>query len=326
MKTCNDKIKVSVIVPVYGVEKYIEKSIVSIIEQSYRNIEIVIINDETKDSSIEIAKEILSKSCVEYRIIDEKNKGLPGARNNGILNCSGNYVCFIDPDDIISSNHILNMVEFAEKSHLKVVFSDFEMTTECCREGKDVSKGTSCVYSQRELFDFFVKRKPAIHCCSLLIDRELLSDNLLFNEKLRYGEDVEFMWRLFSTIDKIGRIREKTYKYLIRSNSIMTTIGIERGEIFLREFKTTISRLSSIYPDNKDLYEIVYFRTMLGWLNSVAKTSSYELFEKCLNLVPINKMILSLKCFPDVRVRGLITILRISKKLFYQFHRIGKKN
>lgn len=318
---------VSIIMPVYGVEKYIKESIISVINQTYNNIELIVVDDETKDNSIEIASRVLSQSNIKYHIVSEKNKGLPGARNFGYRFCKGKYVCFIDSDDMIAPDHISNLVRLAEANQLSVVFSDFENTSENCRIGTEkINKGT-ILYSKEEFLIHFMERKPAVHCCSLLLKRKILDDNSIeFNEKLKYGEDAEFMWRVFSLTGQVGRVKEKTYKYLIRQNSIMTTVGIERGRVFSEELHKTMKDLAVKYPENGSIYDLAYCRYMLGWLKTVAIISSYDIFEACTEVVDYHKIAQELLRFPDKKVRAVAFVMGISKRLFYQiFHRNIRK-
>ncbi|MCI7189013.1 MAG: glycosyltransferase family 2 protein [Fusobacterium mortiferum] len=94
--------KISVIIPVYGVEKYIRQCLESIINQTYKNLEIIVVNDGTKDNSMKIVEEYLSDERI--KIINKQNGGLSSARNRGIEEATGDYISFIDSDDWIDLN------------------------------------------------------------------------------------------------------------------------------------------------------------------------------------------------------------------------------
>ena len=308
---------VSVVIPVYNVKDYIAESIKSICIQSYDNIEIILVDDGTKDNSIEIALKVIEQYKRPVKIVHQNNSGLPSARNTGLKYADGDYVCFIDADDVICKDHIYNLANMVAHNSLLVAFSDYECTSVNLRNGCCNAYSGNYVYTKNQLFHFFMKRKPAIHCCSLIINTEL-TKKTLFNEHLKYGEDVDFMWRLFSNVDRIGHVKKKTYKYLIRDNSIMTTIDLERGLVLKKEFANTIIKLCQAYPIYSNIYVYVYYRTMLGWINSVAKSSDYITFTKCIKSVPIEKMIKALSTFPDMRVRAMVTILYYNKRAFYE--------
>ena len=97
---------VSIILPVYNVEEYITDCINSIKNQTFKNFEIIIVDDETKDKSIEIAESLLETTDIDYKIIHRKNGGLAAARNSGIRVAKGEYLVFVDSDDIINPQYL----------------------------------------------------------------------------------------------------------------------------------------------------------------------------------------------------------------------------
>ena len=96
------QLKISVIVPVYNVEKYLKQCLDSIVNQTYKNLEIIIVNDGTKDNSMKIVEEYLQDKRI--KVINKENGGLSSARNIGIKEATGDYISFIDSDDYISLN------------------------------------------------------------------------------------------------------------------------------------------------------------------------------------------------------------------------------
>ena len=98
-----NKSLISIIVPVYNVEKYVKKCILSLVRQTYKNIEILIIDDGTKDKSIDIIRNIKDK---RIRIIHQKNGGVSSARNNGLEHAKGEYIVFVDSDDFVAKDYI----------------------------------------------------------------------------------------------------------------------------------------------------------------------------------------------------------------------------
>ncbi|WP_041139745.1 glycosyltransferase family 2 protein [Beduini massiliensis] len=313
---------VSLVVPIYNSSKFIEKSIKSICKQIYQNIEIILVNDGTKDNSIELALTVINKYNRKYKLINQKNLGLSSARNSGIDLSAGKYICFIDSDDILDEGHISHLVSLIIKKNLKVVFSDFELTSEDKRDGNKCKVFQTKVYSKDELFHFFVLRKPAIHCCTLLIDNNYLKSNkLYFNSKLKYGEDTEYMWRLFSTIQNIGRVQSTTYKYLIRKNSIMTSVGIEKGIVFQEELHKSITLLSNNDTKYIQYYKWAYYRNILGWLHSMARNADYNTFKKGLKTVDMTNLSNNLKNYPNLKIKILVSLLKINSYVSYRLLR-----
>jgi glycosyltransferase involved in cell wall biosynthesis len=311
---------VSIVMPVYRVEKYIEESIKSIVEQTYTNIELIVVDDEGDDKSIEIAEYILKNSNIDYKIVREKNKGLPGARNYGVEFAKGEYVCFIDSDDCISNNHVEDLIKILKTHNLDVCFSDFEYTNESNRKGKNMDSFSEKIYKKDELLNAFSTRKIKIHCCSLCIKKSLFLE-YKFNEKLRYGEDVEFMWRLFSGQDYIGRSMVSSYKYLIRSNSIMSTYSYDKDKVFVEEFKKSMKTLMEKYPENKKIYIVAYYRNIFGWLHALSKKTTYIQFLEAIQMIDKMKLIQNLKRNKDFKISILVGIFKTSDKIFYNIMR-----
>ena len=104
-----EDIKISVVIPVYGVEKYIRQCLESIINQTYKNLEIIVVNDGTKDNSMKIVEEYLSDERI--KIINKQNGGLSSARNRGMEEATGKYIFFVDSDDWIELNTIEILVK-----------------------------------------------------------------------------------------------------------------------------------------------------------------------------------------------------------------------
>lgn len=124
---------VSILVPVYGVEQYIERCAVSLFEQTYDNIEYIFVNDATKDNSIRILENVIARypnrqSAV--RIINHPtNKGISAARNTGVANSSGKYLLFVDSDDYIAKEAIEHLTTYAESNHADIVLFDTSVLT-----------------------------------------------------------------------------------------------------------------------------------------------------------------------------------------------------
>lgn len=312
---------VSVVVPVYNVQDYIELSIQSICEQTYKNIEIILVDDQSKDESINKAKIVLLNYSVPYKIITEINKGLPGARNTGAFYSRGEYISFVDSDDCIANNHIEELMKLTLQYDLEASFSSFEEVDIHHRLGKNNKNGGYQIFTQNQLMYSFMKRKPPIHCCSLIIKRTILeSFKTLFNERLKYGEDVEFMWRLFSKVSKIGCTNINSYKYLIRQNSIMTTMSensIQKGYILLEELSNTMRLLSYQYPEKNDIYNFVLYRTMIGWIHVVCKNTNYKNVKCIIDHINKDELIKNITLFSDWKVIILSYLLKMNSFIFY---------
>ena len=124
-----EKEKVSIIIPVYNSESTLKRCIESVINQTYKNIEILIINDGSKDKSLNIMNEYKNKD-ERIIVINQKNKGLSGARNTGINNATGDYITFIDSDDYIKPNLVKDTIKIFEEYECDVERNNYELSNE----------------------------------------------------------------------------------------------------------------------------------------------------------------------------------------------------
>lgn len=314
---------VSVIVPIYNVEKYVEVSLKSICNQKFLNYEIIIVNDGTLDKSMDIVESVLKESTVSYTIINQKNSGLPAARNAGLLKASGEFVCFIDSDDVLDENFIASQFKVLKENKLMACFCDFEFTNEENRIGTHKINNNQSILEREELLVGFMKRRLKIHCCSLLLNRKYLIDNnILFNESLRFGEDVEFMWRLFPSIEKIGYIKAPYYKYLLRENSLMSNQNIERIINLNEIYSNTILNIKKQYPNDEKVLKFMPARTTIALIHSFAKQSNYNTFRELIIRLKYKDILKQLYNFPDIKIRILARILNYSPKVFYKLFNI----
>lgn len=312
--------KVSIIMPAYNVENYIEESILSVFSQDETGIELIVVNDGSSDNTLGIIKQLEQNSPIPMRILSQDNMGLPAARNIGLDMAKGRYVCFIDSDDVIVSNHISSLLKIADSKKCDIVFSDYEETTLQNRCGNIANENVQAeILSNKDAMNFLLRRKPAIHCCTLLIKTDFLQRRTIkFDPMLRkYGEDAEFMWRLFSEDCAVGRTRLKTYKYLLRENSIMSTFDFKKGENFSNRYKSSLHKLAEKYPENTMTYKYAYYRNMLGWLHTTAKTSTYNNYIKVLNYVGKTEITTNLRDFPEWKTRVLVRMIMLNEKLAY---------
>ena len=290
---------VSVIMPLYNVEDYILDCVKSIVSQTYENIELIIVDDGSKDESVHIAEKFLNISGINYKIITQKNKGLSSARNTGEKEANGDYICYIDADDTIAPRHIEQLVCCLRENNLDFAFSDFiSVKYDVIKKmrnfpavnntGKRNIVGSVSVDKMVDTADFeilnssklqkgFLERSIKIHCCAIMLRKSYLeSENLLFDERLRFGEDVEFLWRILTKIENAGYIKDKTYQYLNRPGSLMNAQKSEQIYTFKNVFYESVCTMNIEEYKKK----LIFARVMLGVLHSFAKHSKYNIFKQ----------------------------------------------
>lgn len=193
---------VSVIVPVYNKEKYLKKCIDSIINQTYSNLEIILINDGSKDSSLEICY-TYEKKDRRIKVIDQKNAGPSVARNKGIENASGEYISFVDADDEIELNtyeilvhNILDAKAQMALIGMRYIFKD---------KTQDVQRTVNekSILNKKQMLDLFFS--DIIMCFSSvnkLYSRSLIGDTR-FDVNIKMSEDQKFIYGLLQKVDYV---------------------------------------------------------------------------------------------------------------------------
>lgn len=218
--------KVSVIISIYGVEKYISDCLNSVMKQSYTNdIECILINDCTKDQSIEIAKNLIENydGNIDFKIYEHSvNGGLSAARNTGILEAKGDYLYFLDSDDYITPDCIKVLAETAQKfPKAQIVQAGAEATT----KGFEYLSLKSTKLKEYTEDKRYIKREMLMAhypptAWNKLIKRDwLLKHNLFFKEGLLHEDDY---WNFFAAkhVTAYAICKQDTYLYNIRPGSI----------------------------------------------------------------------------------------------------------
>ena len=227
--------KVSIIVPVYNVEKYLEKCLDSLVNQSFKNIEIIIVNDGSTDNS----EKIINKYCQKYhniKYLKKKNGGLSSARNYGLKFAKGEYILFVDSDDYIDNNMVELMYNAIIKDDNDIVVCEFNYDY----GNKKVRSNSNLDYTS-DLKKKYLLTPPM--ACIRLYKRNIFN-NIKFKEGIYY-EDLEINPKMVLYTKKISFINKALYNYVIHDNSIMRS----------KNFNNKLHDIYSVLDSN---YNILY--------------------------------------------------------------------
>lgn len=245
--------KVSIIVPVYNVEKYIEKCLNSLLDQTIEDIEIIIVNDGSTDNSKKIIEKYLNNKKIVY--LEKENGGLSSARNYGIPYAKGEYIGFVDSDDYVEKTMFEKMYSKAIQEKSDMVECDF-----LWEYPNKVRVDTGKIYEnqKRAIVD------GRVVAWNKIIKREVLgSTKIKFPEGLRY-EDVEFFYKLIPYLNKISFVKEPLVHYVQRYNSIANTQNERTAEIFtVLDNVISFYKEKGFYEEYKSELEFVYSRFLL---------------------------------------------------------------
>lgn len=247
--------KVSVIIPIYNVEEYLPKCLDSVVNQTYKNLEIICVNDCSPDNCDRILQEYAAKDERIKIINREKNGGLSAARNTGMDAATGEYIYFIDSDDWIDDDYIEKMVEAATNNHAEVVVNTNILSEE---EGK-VPKQHLPQNTENFVQDKFLDAQSCIFNIIWNTWAYLWKKSFLDRINARFPEgyvieDMYFQATTFVYLDNVYVIRESAYHYIKRDDSICGKLSQKQGSP-LASIRV-INKVADFYIENNLLDKI----------------------------------------------------------------------
>lgn len=267
--------KVSVIVPIYNVEKYLEKCINSLLSQTLEDIQIILVNDGSKDNSGNIAKEYEQNNKDRVIYVEKENGGLSDARNYGLKYATGDFIAFLDSDDYIEKNAYEEMYNKAIEENADYVECDF-----IWEFPNKIRVDKQYPYKNKKEMLSFVR----VVAWNKLIKRQLITDNNLeFPKGLRY-EDVEFTYKLIPFVNKFAYVNKPFIHYVQREGSIANVQNERTAEIFtVLDNVIEFYKKNNIYEKYRDELEYNYARYLLcSSLKRMCKIKDKSIREKLL--------------------------------------------
>lgn len=254
---------VSLIIPIYNVADYIEEALISALNQTFRSIEFILIDDCSTDSSMSVVYSIINthkrkEDIFVYR--HTENSGLSAARNTGLDKANGKYVFFMDSDDIIPADSIEKHYSLISSNNLDFTVANMNLIGAKSIHIKDYPIGMDTI---SPLLHFF-QRKWNVSACNKLYLKDFLDKyELRFHNGLTF-EDVFWTYKLCLNSNQVGILHDKTYNYIIRKNSITTKKNNKR------KIDSVIYILSEMIKDWKSgvidkKYEIYFYQFIIFW-------------------------------------------------------------
>lgn len=246
---------ISVIIPIYNVEAYIERCLKSVISQSYKDVEIILVDDCGSDKSMDIAKSLMSSmSNVDYRIEShQRNCGLSAARNTGLNIAKGDFVYFLDSDDWLPEDALIELVQAAETYKAFCIVGEYSNNTDVKGKFLEIpyKYGEYKNLTNRdEIVSFFTNKNLPITAWNKLIKRNFLLENKLYFEKGIYHEDALWTLQVVSVLPSLCLVPKVTYCYAYSPNSIMNNHDDEKMQkrfesslIVLKKMKESVEKI-----------------------------------------------------------------------------------
>lgn len=240
---------ISVIIPVYNVEDYLERCINSVLKQSYKNLEIILVDDGSTDNSGKICDEYTKKDS-RIKVIHKVNGGLSDARNKGFDIATGIYIAFIDSDDFVTYDYIQYMYENLVKNGAELSISGIRNVWKEEDIKEDIHINTQIMSSEETFENLLFDKGISISAYGKLYHRNLLENNKF--PKGKVYEDTAIMYKIIYEAKKIVYGNKKCYYYVARAGSISKQKGYNKNEEdYIVHTKQMLEFIQKEYPELK---------------------------------------------------------------------------
>lgn len=281
----NTKIKVSIVVPIYNVERFLEKCIISILEQTHDNIEVILVDDGSKDKSGMICDKFAE---IDDRIIviHKENNGVSEARNTGINSSTGDYICFVDGDDYIMPDYVEYLLKLAKLNDAEIA-----ITTEMFGnfQEEQVKKDVINIWSAEDALEGILCYRVPIGCYCKLFKRSFLGKEIRFLNNIFIGEGFNFNVAAFQRANKIAVGRRRIYYYR-RDNptSAMTKFSISKCENGLLALEVIKEKLTIHSKRIHNAWNYANWRTHSDFYDMLVLAKAHkeykDMYRRCLSV------------------------------------------
>lgn len=346
--------KISVIVPVYNSQKYLAECIESIINQTYKNIELILVNDGSTDNSEEICKSYLLKNN-NIKLINIENSGSAVARNVGIDNANGDYIAFIDSDDTIHQEMFYELISQVRKTPYDIVSCDLKNISAI---GIDIGLESSLLrggyYTKKDIeeliFPYLIntddlsQNKWPMRMVTKIYNRKFLQDNQLkFVDELKAAQDFVFSVATIYKASNFFYLKEayyynyrenmssRTHTFLDRAlenyifmNAVLRDIVTENSEydfssqLALSKFHSILSSISYLYRPGGPANLIYKYSKTKNIIERLKDTKS-------LKLINFNKLNIKKKIYYILVKYNQVLLITLLTSLYYQYLKVSKK-
>ncbi|MGY3718135.1 glycosyltransferase family 2 protein [Sutcliffiella cohnii] len=278
----NQKPLVSVIIPAYNAEKVIDKTIESVLSQTFSDFEVIVVNDGSKDRTSDIVQKYTVKD-IRVRLINQLNQGVSAARNKGIKEAKGSYISFLDSDDYYD-------IRFLEEMYMRIKSEDSDICY--CGYNRVTPEGKSKVitkFQKNDLLKSYIKGRIRVHTSGWIIKKDLVDINgISFSEDLSWGEDFEFFCKVLVTANRFSYVEGYLTNYTVDFNEErLSSFSINKID---KDYESINKILENeiINKDNQTkklllnyrLSALITYRLLLAFKHKVAEDIILDFFNK----------------------------------------------
>lgn len=308
---------VSIIIPVYNVQQYLSMCLDSVIAQTYKNIEIIIINDGSTDNSLDIIDQYKA-IYPELIVINQENQGLSSARNAGLDIATGEYVAFVDSDDFLEVDYIEKMYKLCMEENSDLCICSYKNYYDINHTFRNNIININQDFSKENILRKVATEEIKLFACNKLFKRDLLIKNNIRFEIGKYYEDMYPIFKSIINASSISIIPTPLYNYRIRENSITTSISNKHINDFLEAMQMIENDWLIDRPSSSDIdlfmfnYRISLFRLNVRFEKYSIKKSYSQNYSKYINLFKgVNYLIKEL-----IEFKQFIILLLIKLRLY----------
>lgn len=306
---------ISVVIPIFNVEKYVCNMLFSVINQTYKNIEIILVDDGSTDNSVIVCTEYLKKTNAVWKVLQKSNGGAASARNYGIKHANGEWIICPDSDDYLAPQLINKLIDYALTKKVKCVFTNYESVMV-----DDVGK---IVFFEKELKVFkakkiqhlFLTRKLKLISPGMLLHKTIY-ESIEYNTKCTYDEDVYFIWELVYLIDEVAFLDSNYYLYVTREGSTVHSLKPDSYLLTSTQYKQFEAQLRKRFPNNR-VAKCIHKKYKLGALHVLAKNTNYNTFKETVKKDDYKKGMWRIIFYPNLKLSIYAILYCFSLKLFY---------
>lgn len=310
--------KVSVIIPVYNVEQYINECITSVLGQTYTNLEIIIVEDCSTDNSLSICEKY-AKTDMRIKLLrNERNSGVSYSRNKAFDIITGSYFCMIDSDDWVESNYIELLVNAIKKSDTDACICGYlkEFEKNKKTESFQITEKTKVLTNKEILNCALQKNIPFVgYICAKLYKTSALNNiKLRFDTAISLCEDSLFNYSYFDSVNDCVIISECLYHYRIRPCSLTTSALPEKVKTKLYAYQNALN-IAKKYPDSLFYYRVnaVIFGAAMQYMDAVICNGTELSSDEYKEIMLVAKQAL---CKTKIKYTRIVELLRYYLFLF----------
>lgn len=301
---------ISVIIPIYNAERFLKECLESVRNQSFRDFEVLCVNDGSKDNSGEICREYVAKDS-RFIYIEQENGGVAKARNSALDRAKGKWICFVDSDDVIDVDFLMNLYAMLRYGDMSVCGY-----TRNQKELGELAKSEKKIEASI-LINYIINESTyPLNIWMMLFSNEIIrNNNLRFTVGCVRNEDTEFYLKYMSYVDMVVISDYKGYYYRNNPNS-----AVHKFDYKSLTYIDASERIKVFLVKNRVIKEdsLIVAASVQYFIYHLARQKNYEIYEYIHKIYPVRNMMKDMLSFPKISRKGVALVYVImGKKLFF---------